>query len=186
MLQPSLDAVQQALIGLKIDRWKRGTVRTETSDKITLIIKDLKETLPPLMAAGDAAPGMMSKQLPVSRNVDALYDVVLRVFEAARVAAPPDQIAQLDQALASLNTARMTYDDRLQDSAVVVEKQVGELENTVKAQAAMKCTAPAPVMVPVCPPPPTPPKRRKPKPPVTTTPQTTPAPGTTTTPKPAS
>jgi hypothetical protein len=127
---------------------------------------------------------MMSKQLPVSRNVDALYDVVLRVFEAARVAAPPDQIAQLDQALASLNTARMTYDDRLQDSAVVVEKQVGELENTVKAQAAMKCTAPAPVMVPVCPPPPTPPKKRRPKPPATTTPQTAPAPATTTSSKP--
>ena len=169
---------------MRIDKWKRGTVRTETSDKINLIIKDLKETLPPLMAAGDAAPGMMSKQLPVSRNIDALYDVVLRVFEAARVAAPPDQIAQLDQALAGLNTARMTYGDRLQDSAIAVEKQVGDLQSTVKAQADIKCSTPAPVMVPVCPPPPTPPKvRRKPKPPATTKPQTTPAPATTTSPK---
>lgn len=185
-MQPSLDAVQQVLIGLKMDKWKKGTVRTETSDKIALIIKDLHETLPPLMTTGDAAPGAISKQLPVSRNVDALYDVVLRVFEAARVAAPPEQIARLDQVLAGLNTARMAYDDRLQESAVTVEKQVSDLEGTVKAQAAIKCPVPAPVVVPVCPPPPTPKPRRKPKPPVTTTPGTTPAPATTTSPKPAS
>jgi len=185
-LQPSLDAVQQVLIALKMDKWKKGTVRTETSDKIALIIKDLHETLPPLMSAGDAAPGLISNQLPVSRNVGALYDVLLRVFEAARVSAPPEQIARLDQVLAALNTARVAYDDRLQDSAVAVEKQVGDLQNTVKSQAAFKCSTPAPVMVPVCPPPPTAPKvRRKPKPPATTTPQTTPAPGAAASPKPA-
>jgi hypothetical protein len=180
-LQPSLEAVQQVLIGLKMDKWKKGTVRTETSDKIALIIKDLHETLPPLMTAGDAAPGVISKQLPVSRNVGAIYDVLLRIFEAARVAAPPEQIARLDQVLAALNTARVAYDDRLQDSAVAVEKQVSDLQSTVKAQAAFKCPVQAPVMVPVCPPPPTPKPRRKPKPPATTTP----APATTTSPKPA-
>jgi len=182
MLQPSLDAVQQVLIGLKMDKWKKGTVRTETSDKIAVIIKDLKETLPPLMSAGDAAPSVISKQLPVSRNIDALYDVILRVFEAARVAAPPEQIASLDKALSGLNTARMAYDDRLQDSAVAVEKQVSDLQTTVKAQAAIKCSTPAPVMVSVCPTPPTPPKvKRKPKPPASTAPP----PGATTSPKPA-
>lgn len=184
MLQAPLDAVQQVLIGLKMDRWKKGTVRTETSDKIALIIKDLHETLPPLMTAGDAAPGVISKQLPVSRNVGALYDVLLRVFEAARVAAPPEQIARLDQVLAALNTARVAYDDRLQDSVIVVEKQVSDLQSTVKAQAAFKCPVQAPVMVTVCPPPPSPPKvRRKPKPAATTTPQGTAAPATS--PKPA-
>jgi hypothetical protein len=182
-LQPSLDTVFQTLTALKLDKWKKGTVRTEAGDKIAAILKDLHETLPPLMKEADAAPGTMSKQLPVSRNVDALYDVVLRVFEAARVSAPPDQITKLDQDLAGLNTARMAYEDRLQDSAAAFEKQMTDLQATVKAQAAFKCPVPPAPVVPVCPAPVAPKPRRKPKPPVATPQTTTPAPATTTAPK---
>jgi outer membrane biosynthesis protein TonB len=174
--------VQQTVAALKLEKWKRGTVRNETGDRIAVILRDLRDTLPPLLTAADADPGTMSKQLPVSRNVAALYDVLLRVFEAARVAAPPDQIAALDQSLAGLNTARIAFDDRLQDSLAALEKQVGDLQSTVKAQAAFKCPTPPPPVVPVCPPPPTPKPKRRPKPPATT-PQAPPT--TTTTPKPS-
>jgi hypothetical protein len=179
-----LNAVQQAVNDLKLEKWKRGTVRNEAGDRIAAVLRDLHDTLPPLVTAANAAPNAMSKQLPVSRNVDALYDVLLRVFEAARVSAPPDQISNLDQAIAGLNTARVEYDDRLQETVVVLEKQVTDLQATVKAQAAFKCPPPPPPVVTICPPPPAPKPRRKPKPP-TAAPQTTPATATAT-PKPSS
>ncbi len=171
LLRPSLDDVQQTLTAMKLDRWKRGTVRTEAGDRIAQILRDIHDTLPSLLTTADAAPEAVSKQLPVSRNIDALYDVLLRVYEAARVSAPDDQIMILDKSLAGLNKARLAFDDGLQDSATSTEKQVSELQTKVKAQAAFTCPAPAPA--PVCPKPAPPKPRRKPKPP--TTPQAAPS-----------
>jgi hypothetical protein len=179
LLQPSLDAVWQTATSLKLERWKRGTVRDEAGDDVHEILKDIHTNLPPLLSASDSAPETISKAYPVARNIDALYDVVLRVYEAARVSAPPEQIAQLQQALVSLKNARIALDDRLQESASAIEKQVSDLQTTVKAQAAVKCPAtPAPV-IPACVAP-TPAKkvvRKKPNPPATNSPAS-PAPAT--------
>jgi len=46
-----------------------------------------------------------------------LYDVLLRVVEAARMAAPDDQANALRQALANLNTARLALDDSMETAA---------------------------------------------------------------------
>jgi len=181
-LQPSLDKIQQTLSDLRLERWKRGTVRDEATGKIGTVLRDLHETLPPLLAEANAAPGTVSKQLSVSRNLDALYDVLLRIFEAARVAAPAEQISPLDQALAGLHTARLAFDDSLKDSVAALEKQASDLQAMVKAQAAIKC--PPPPEAPVCPAPaPAPKPRRKPKPPTPAAPST---PAAATSPKPAS
>ncbi len=183
LLQTSLDIVQKTVSGLKLEKWKRGTVRDEASDHISAILRDLQTNLPPLLNVADSAPGTISKVLPVSRHIDALYDVLLRVVEAARVSAPGDQVIQLEQALVSLSTARLALDDRLQGSAVALEKQVSDLRSTVQAQAAAKCPAtPAPVAPGCTQPAPVRKAKRKPKPPATP-PQTSPSPATAT-PKP--
>jgi hypothetical protein len=163
LLQPSLDEVFQTATGLKIDRWKRGTVRDEAGDNAAAILKDIHSTLPPLISAADAAKGSIGSVIPVVRNVDALYDVLLRVSEAARVSAPADQIAQLDQALNSLQKARLALYDRMQDSAAITEKHTTDLEGRLQAQLAIKCPVvtekPAPACVA-----PTPAKRVRRKP----------------------
>jgi hypothetical protein len=175
ILRPSLDMVQQTIGALKLDKWKRGTVRDEAEKNTAAILRDLQTNLPPLMTAADAPPETLSKVLPMSRNVDALYDVLLRVDEASRVSAPADQITQLEQALESLRKARLSFDDHLEDSAAGMEKQVTDLQATVQKQSAVKCPAPTPS--PVCtPPPPAHKPKRKPKPPATKPPAST-APG---------
>ena len=177
-LQPALDTVTQTLSTIATAKWKKGNVRDEANDHIGVIQRDLKETMPPLLTAADAAPNSVSTQLPLSRNIDAVYDILLSVVEAARVSGPPAQVTELDQALRGLNTARGTFDEHIQQSADAAEKQVADLQATVKAQAAVKCPVLPPPVVPVCPAPPPPKKvvHRKPKPPDTTTPGTTPAP----------
>ena len=148
ILQPSLDTVQQTLTGLRVEKWKRGTVRDEASEDINSIVTDLQQRVPGLLKDADAAPGALSKTLPVSRHVDALYDVLLRVVEAARMAAPDDQANELRSALENLEKARLALDDSMESAAGSQEKQLVDLRVTVQKQAAYKCPAPPP---PVCP-----------------------------------
>lgn len=177
LLQTSIDGLQSALTGLRLDKWKNGTVRSEATTNVASLQKDLQETLPVLLAAADAEPQSMSKTLPVSRNLDALYDVLLRVVDGARVVAPADQVDQLIQAMASVEKARLALNDQLQQLAAGQEKQVVELRAAVvKAQTQ---TPPAPVC-PKPPPAPTPAakkrvvKKKPATPPATQTPATTP------------
>ncbi len=170
ILQRSLDEVQQTVASVKLDRWKKGTVRDEAENNIDAIQRYMQGTLPALMKDGDSAPGTLSKVLPVSRNVDALYDVMVHVVEAARVSAPGDQVAQLQQALADLEKARVAFGNQLQQTAAVQEKQMVELRTTVQTQAASLKAVSTPPPAPKCPAPPAPAKKKKtPAKPTTTT-----------------
>jgi hypothetical protein len=184
ILQPSLDTVRQALGSVRVERWKRGSVRDEASDDIHSIMNDMQANLPPLLQDADGGPGALSRMLPLGKHVDALYDVLLRVVEAARMAAPDEQANQLREALATLGTARLAFDERMQQTATIQEKQMADLRVTVEKQAAFKCPAPPPP--PECPKTPVKkPVRRKPTTaPTTQTPQTNP-PKSSTTPQPS-
>ena len=177
ILKPSLETVQKAVAALQLEKWKKGTVRDEAGENTKRILVDLQTNLPPLLTVADSVPEKISSELPVSRNIDALYDVLLRVFEAARVSGTPEQIAQLGVALNSLSDARLALDGRLQDSSASIEKQVSDLQSTLQAQADIKCPAvtPAPA-VPVCVAPKAAVQKPKKKPaPPATPPQTTPS-----------
>jgi hypothetical protein len=189
ILQRSLDEVQQTVGAVKLDKWKRGSVRDEAENNIDAIQRYMQGTLPALIKEGDAAPGTLSKVLPISRNVDALYDVLVHVVEASRVSAPGDQVGQLQQALADLEKARVIFGNQLQQTAAVQEKQMVDLRTTVQTQAVSLKAAATPPPAPKCPAPPAPAKKKKVVPKSTTakpaagTPATTPA-GTSTNPAP--
>jgi len=153
LLQPALDTVHKTLESLRLDKWKKGTVRDEAGTNIDSIRTDLRSNLPPLIQSADAAPGTVSKLLPLSRHLNALYDVLLRVSEASRVAAPDDQAALLQQALLSLSNARLALDDRIRGSAGALEQQVVDLRANLQQQAAQRAAMPAPVALPCIPPP---------------------------------
>lgn len=151
LLQTSLDTVRGTLNAVRIEKWKRGNIREEAGQNISQIQRNLQVNLPPLLRDADATPASLSKMLPVSRNISALYDVLLRVVEAARVTAPDDQVAQLQQALVTLGNARLALGDRMQSSADAMEKQVTDLRATIQEQAARREVVPVPVVVPCAP-----------------------------------
>lgn len=165
LLQPSLDTVQQTVGALHLEKWKKGTVRDEAEQNVDGIMRDLKDNLPSLLHDADAAPDSVSKVMPVSRNVNALYDVLLRVSEASRVSGTGDQATQLQQALVSLGNARHALEDRLVEAAAAQEKQVSDLRVTVQTQnqTVAKLTAKAAAVPPPCPAP-TPVRRARKKP----------------------
>jgi hypothetical protein len=130
------------------------------------------------LQTADANAGTLSKVLPVSRNTEALYDVLVSVVEAARVAAPADQVTQLEQALSGLGTALRSLDDRVQEIAATQEQQTSDLRKTVQTLTAAKlAAAAAPPPAKPCPVP-APARKPKKKPPAATPATPTAAPGT--------
>ena len=146
LIQPAIDTLQQTIGGLKLDKWKGGSVRTEATSNVTSIQRNLQSTLPGLLKDADAAPNSISGVLPVYRDVIALYDVVLRVYDAARVSGSVDQVGALQQALSSLEGGRRALHERLMSAATAQEKQISQLQSAIQ-------TKPAPQVCPVVTPP---------------------------------
>jgi hypothetical protein len=177
-LQPAVDVLKTALSELRIDKWKASApIRDEAQNNQNSVQRDVTATLPGLLAAADVDPNSAAKVLPVYRNVEALYDVSLRLVVAARLAAPADQMSALDQALARLDDARRALGDQLQGTADAQDRRV------IRLEAALKAVPPPPAPLPPPPPPkcPVAPVKKKKvtpaaKPSTTTsTPQTTPS-----------
>jgi hypothetical protein len=149
VLQPAVMNLQQALDSLRVDKWKASKeVKATTADNIGSIRRDVEGTLPGLVTAADAAPGSLSAMLLLSRNVGALYDVVLRVTVIAESAAPADQADALEKSLSGLEGARRTLADRQQQMAAAQEARLGDLQKQWNARPAVAAACP-PVAVPV-------------------------------------
>ena len=156
-LQPTVQLVKEALGSLNIDKWKASSaIKGEADANVQSIQRDLDQTLPNLVTAADSAPGSPAKALPVFRNIDALYDVMLRLDAAGRLAAPKDQLGALDDALSSIANARRTLGDQLQASAEAQDQRMIHLQ-----QAAARPAPAAPAPVACTPPPPAPITRKK-------------------------
>jgi hypothetical protein len=148
-LQPALSNLRTALDGVRLDKWKAsGPVRDEVDSNMGSIRRDLDNTLPGLLTTADGAPNSTTRILPAYRNVEALYDVALRIDAAARMFAPAPTVSALDQALAKLDEARRDLGDRLQSAGLAQEKQVSDLQASLKAAPTVAPAAPAPVCAP--------------------------------------
>jgi len=154
LLQPSLTQTQTTLASLKLDKWKKGSVRDEAGDNVNALLRDLQTHLPPLLTAADAEPAALSRAIPLMKHLDAFYDVLLRVEEASRVSAPGDQVTSLQQTMLDVNKARIAYDDQLKTQAASQEKRVFDLQAELKTQKDAAAALQAKIdAVPATPPP---------------------------------
>ena len=157
ILNPAISTLQQALDGIRLDRWKTSnTVRDETDANIASVRRDLETTLPPLIATADADANSVAQVLPAFRNIEALYDVLLRIAAVGRLAAPPQQSAALEQAMSSLESSRRDLGDQLQSAALHQDSRIHDLQASLRT-----LPPPAPVPAP-CPSTTSPAKKRKP------------------------
>ncbi len=170
LLRPALESVGRAGSSVDLNKWKGPTaMREEVDANLGSMQKDLQTTLPALLTTADAAPTSAAASLPVLANIDALYDVLLRVTIASRTGAPRDQSTALEQSAVLLDSARRDFADAILASAKAQEKRIADLQATVQQQAATLAAAAAP---PPAAPAATPPKPKRKK---TTTTQAQPA-----------
>ena len=145
VLNPALDQVSQAMAGLNISRWKAPSeVKQATQQNVDSILRDLHNTLPGLLTQADAAPNSVSAVFPVYRNVDALYDVLLRVSETANLAAPQNEASSIGSALSQLESARSNLGGAIFSAAKNNEADVVKLHSTIAQMTAAAAQPPAP------------------------------------------
>ncbi len=145
LVQPSLGTMEQSLEKVFVDRWKASKALKETTtNNLGSIHRDLETTLPGLLVAADGAPGSVAGLVPVSQNLGALYDVLLRVTVVAESSAPPEQTEALEQALTSLEGARRSFTERLQGMAEAQEHRLTELQTALRSRPAPAVVASAP------------------------------------------
>ena len=136
-VESALWNVQSTTAALDISRWKApGEVRAAAQDDVDSIQRDLGNTLPGLLARADASPGSVSPSFALYRNVDALYDVLLRVSQTADIAAPSDEASSVASALQKLEEARSHLGDAILGDSRRQESQIVALESEVKNSAA--------------------------------------------------
>jgi hypothetical protein len=146
-LRPALGNVQEAIAGLSIAHWKApAATRAAIQQDVASMQRDLTTTLPPLLAQADApaanAPAALSPSFAVFRNLDALYDVLLRVTETAALAGPPSDASSLEDARAGLEDGRGRLGAWLLQSIGAQDAQIARARATV---------APAPPATPAAP-----------------------------------
>lgn len=134
VLQPALTDVQGTTSALNISRWKApGSVRQAVQEDIDSIQRDLGGTVPGLIAQADAAPAAVSPSFSLYRNLDALYDVLLRVSETANLAAPENEANSVASSLQRLQSARAQLGDAILRNSQRNEAQMVALAAAVRS-----------------------------------------------------
>ena len=136
-LQPALTQVGQAVNGADPQHWRAPqSVKSAAEGDIESIQRDLNGTLAGLLQQADEAPGSVPAEFLVYRNVDALYDTLLRVVETAELAAPNQEVSALETALDSLESARAQVGDTILGGAEVQQDQLIRLQRAIQAAEA--------------------------------------------------
>ena len=174
IVQPVLTEVQRSISALNIPRWKApGEVKNAAQQNTASIQRDLADTLPGLLSKADATPTAVPPAFAVYRNIDALYDVLLRVSQTASLAAPQTEADGLFSSLSKLESARSQLGDAILNASQQREDQVVKLEAAVRAAAQAQAPPPKTSVVDDGPSPsPATKKKKKPatKPPASTPP----------------
>lgn len=133
-LQPTMASVSSALTSVDVHRWKvPGDVKDQTTSDIQSIQRDINGSLPGLIAQAQASPNAVSPSFAVFRNIDALYDVLLRVSETATLAGSQQEASHLESARADLQTRRRQLGDALLSSATAQDASVAQLKTSLDA-----------------------------------------------------
>lgn len=124
-LVPALHQVQQAVGQIHVDHWKLPRqLKRQFQEDSNSIQNDLSAQMPSLLQTAQAAPQTLEPQLSVMHNVDALYDVLVRLGTAANIAGGKEDAELLADAMQQLEAARKASADQLLTAATTQDQQV--------------------------------------------------------------
>ncbi|HVT98081.1 MAG TPA: hypothetical protein VHE33_11290 [Acidobacteriaceae bacterium] len=141
-LRPALAQVSQTLNSISIKHWKApGDVKSAVDQDVASIRRDLDGTLANLVQQADAAPGSIPAAFAVYRNVDALYDTLLRVVLTANLSASDTETNALQAALSTLESARSQIGESILNASQTQQSELIRIR-TALAHAATVERAP--------------------------------------------
>jgi hypothetical protein len=132
----SVAHLRRSLDDINVPKWKAPSdVRETTASDVDSMQRDVSGTLPDLINAALADPSKVSPAFSVYRNVDALYDVLLRVSETAQLAGASRDASVLEDQRASLENSRTQLGAALLASAQAQEAEIIHLRTAPVAAA---------------------------------------------------
>ncbi|MFL6429369.1 MAG: hypothetical protein ACJ71S_14075 [Acidobacteriaceae bacterium] len=138
--------LRRALDTINVTKWKApGDVRQTTASDVKSMQRDISDTLPGLINSALADPAKVSPAFSVYRNVDALYDVLLRVSETAQLAGASRDASLLEDQRTALEDSRTQLGAALLQSAQAQDAEVVHLRTT--AAPAQPAAAPAKTVI---------------------------------------
>jgi hypothetical protein len=148
-LRPALANVQNTIANLNVGHWKvPAEMRAAVQQDIGSMQRDLNATLPGLVAQAEANPAALSPAFAVFRNLDALYDVLLRVTEMAALSGAGSDAGSLEDARAGLENGRGKLGTWLLQSISAQDAQVVHLQTALAARpAAAPAAAPNKIVI---------------------------------------
>jgi hypothetical protein len=137
----------QALSSINVPKWKApGDVRQTTASDVDSMQRDLSDTLPALVNTALADPAKVSPAFSVYRNVDALYDVLLRVSQTAQIAGASRDAGLLEDQRSTLEDSRRQLGAALLQLAQAQDAEVIHLRSAAVAPAPPPSPAPKTVI----------------------------------------
>ncbi len=135
-LRPALEQVGHSVGQIQIDHWKVSKDwKQQLQSDADSISGDLSHQLPGLLQQAQATP-TLDAQLRLMQNVNALYDVLVRLTLAADLTEKKSDAALLDNALQQLEAARKAATMQLVAAAAQQDRQLTELRARVEAMQA--------------------------------------------------
>lgn len=135
-VQISAATLRQMVLSVNVDKWKAPKeVKSVAQDDISSILNDLTSILPGLLQTAQTSPGSFKPAFEVYRNVNAVYDVVLRVSQAAVFTGATEDATKLQSALADLSRTRNGLSNALATASDQRDTELAQLRTRVQPQA---------------------------------------------------
>jgi hypothetical protein len=163
-LETASKSTQADLAKLRIERWKTdGSSKKQALGNVDSIQRNLQNALPEIIGQVRNAPEDMPATFKLYRNLDALYDVLGSVVEAAGAFGSKDDFQVLSNDLTSFEGTRKQIAERLENLAASKEQEITRLRTDLKtAQAAIPAEPPKKTVVDDTEPPKKPAVKKKP------------------------
>jgi hypothetical protein len=141
-LRPALAQAGSALSQVRIDHWKLSRESKEQlRGDADSIQRDLTTQLPGLFQAAQQSPTALEPQLNIMHNVDALYDVLVRIATTANLAGGKADIDILDNAVLRLESARKAAASQVLQAASLQDQEIVKLRTSLQATQDSETTA---------------------------------------------
>jgi hypothetical protein len=132
-LRPALQQVGDSVGRINIDHWKLSkSWKVQLQNDANSIQQDLSHQLPDLFQQAQASPTALDAQMRVMQNVDALYDVLVRLTMAANLTEKKSDAAMLNSALERLESARKIATGQLVREAALENRRLVQLQARVE------------------------------------------------------
>jgi hypothetical protein len=136
-LRPALIQVGSSLDQVQIDHWKVShEMKGQLHNDVSSIHQDLSSQLPALLHSAQQSPDALAPQLAVMHNVDALYDVLVRIATAAMISGGKNDAGTLDSAVRQLESARKLAASQLMQIATTQDQQIARFHAGIQAAQA--------------------------------------------------